>query len=63
MSSTGVGDRSFRFDATPHGKPAVESALLRWITSIPSLLILGALAAVGYVIWIITSVVILIQED
>jgi hypothetical protein len=38
-------------------------ALLRWITSIPGLLILGALAAVGYVIWIITSVVILIQED
>jgi len=62
MSSTGVGDRSFRFDATPHGKPAVESALLRWITSILGL-ILGALAAVGYVIWIITSFVILIQED
>jgi hypothetical protein len=59
----GVGDPSFRFDLTPQGKPTVGSALLRWITSIPSLLILGALASVGYVIWIIASIMILIQED
>lgn len=59
----GVSDSSFRFDVTPQGKPTVGSALLRWITSIPSLLILGALASVGYVIWIIASIMILIQED
>ncbi|HVP04150.1 MAG TPA: DUF4389 domain-containing protein [Dehalococcoidia bacterium] len=54
----GVSDPSFRFDVTPGGTPTVGSALLRWITNIPHLLIVSALVSVSFIIWIIASVMI-----
>jgi hypothetical protein len=59
----GVSDPSFRFDVTPQGTPTVGSALLRFLTSIPSGLIVSALASVGYIIWIIASIMIFFQGD
>jgi hypothetical protein len=59
----GVSDPSFRFDVQPQASPTVGSALLRWIMGIPHLLIISALVSVGAIIWLIASVMILIQED
>jgi len=56
-------EAGIRFDIQPQGVPSVGSALLRLIMSIPSAIILSALATVGAVIWVIASVFILIQED
>jgi len=52
-----------RFDVTPSGSPAVGSALLRLIYSIPSAFVLGILGIVGVVIWIIAVISVLIQEN
>lgn len=39
--------RSVRLSIAPTGQPTIASALLRWITSIPSAFVLGLLAFVG----------------
>jgi hypothetical protein len=49
------------FDVQFSGKPTLGSALLRIIFSIPSLIVLSVLAWVGAVIWLIASIMILIQ--
>lgn len=59
----GSKDASFRFEVTPGGTPTVGSALLRYIFGIPHILIIGALGSVASIIWIVGSVMILIQED
>ncbi len=57
----GSNDPSFKYDVTPGGTPSVGGALLRWIYGIPHLLIISALVSVGGIIWLIGSVMILIQ--
>jgi hypothetical protein len=57
----GSKDPSFKFDVQPAGTPSVGNALLRWIFGIPHLLIISALVSVGSIIWLIASVMILIQ--
>jgi Domain of unknown function (DUF4389) len=56
-------DAPIKFDVQPQGNHTLGSALLRFITSIPSGLVLAALATVGGIIWLIASIMILIQED
>jgi hypothetical protein len=57
----GSKDPSFKFDVTPAGTSTVSGALLRWIFGIPHLLIISALVSVGGIIWLIGSIMILIQ--
>jgi hypothetical protein len=58
----GSKDPNFRFELTPGGTPSVGGALLRWIFGIPHLLIISALVSVGAIIWLIASVMILLNE-
>ncbi len=55
-------DPSVRFEVQPSGSPSVGSALLRLITSIPSLIVLSILNWVAGIIWLIGAVMILVQE-
>ena len=55
-------DTSVRFDVQPSGSPTIGSALLRWITSIPSAIVLGLLQWVATIVWIIAAVQVLMQE-
>jgi hypothetical protein len=55
-------DASVRYEVQPTGSPNVGSALLRLITSIPSLIVFSILNWVAGIIWIIAAVMILIQE-
>jgi hypothetical protein len=55
-------DPSVRFEVQPTGSPSVGSALLRLIMSIPSLLVLAVLLWVSAIIWLIASVMVLVQE-
>lgn len=57
----GSKDPSFKFEVRPAGTPTVGGALLRWIFGIPHLLIVSALVSVGGIIWLIGSIMILIQ--
>lgn len=59
----GSKDATFRYEISPGGTPSVGNALLRYITGIPHILIIGALGSVAGIIWIIGSVMILISED
>jgi Domain of unknown function (DUF4389) len=56
-------DPSARFEVQPSGSPSVGSALLRLITSIPSLIVLSILNWVAGIIWLIGAVMILVQES
>jgi hypothetical protein len=58
----GTKDPTFRFDVTPAGTPTVGGALLRWIFGIPHLLILSVLASLAGIIWLIGSIMILLNE-
>ena len=55
-------EEDIKFDLQPGGAPTVGSALLRLIYSIPSALVAGALVWVASVIWLIASVMVLMQE-
>ena len=55
-------DPSVRYEVQPTGSPSVGSALLRLIMSIPSLLVLAVLLWVSAIIWLIASVMVLVQE-
>ena len=55
-------DPSVRFEVQTTGSPSVGSALLRLIMSIPSLLVLAVLLWVSAIIWLIASVMVLVQE-
>jgi hypothetical protein len=52
-----------RFEVTPGGSPTVGSSLLRLIMSIPSAFVLAILNIVGFIIWIIAAISVLIQEN
>jgi hypothetical protein len=56
-------DPSVRYEVQPAGSPNVGSALLRLIFSIPSLIVLGVLLWVSSIIWLISAVMVLIQES
>jgi hypothetical protein len=55
-------DPSVRYEVQPAGTPSLGSALLRLIFSIPSLIVLGILNWVAGIVWLISAVMILIQE-
>lgn len=55
-------EEDIKFDLQPGGAPTVGSALLRLIYSIPIALVAGALVWVASVIWLIASVMVLMQE-
>jgi hypothetical protein len=50
------------FDIQRGGSPTVGSALLRWIYSIPSYVVLAVLGWVAGILWLVAAVMILIQE-
>jgi len=56
-------DTSVRFEIQPSGSPNVGSALLRLITSIPSMFVFAILNWVAGIVWLIGAVMILIQES
>lgn len=58
----GTKDPTFKFDVTPGGTPSVGGALLRWIFGIPHLLIIGVLGWLASIIWLIGSIMILLNE-
>jgi hypothetical protein len=47
---------------TPEGHPTMSSALLRLVTSLPALLLLALLSAVGALLWIAGAIVVLVRE-
>jgi|SRR4029453_2593626 hypothetical protein len=55
-------DPSVRYEVQPSGSPNVGSALLRLIFSLPSLIVLSVLLWVASIIWLISAVMVLIQE-
>lgn len=55
-------DTSVTYEVQPTGSPSVGSALLRLITSIPSLIVFSILNWVAGIIWVIAAIMILIQE-
>ncbi len=57
-----TAEEDIRFDLQPAGAPTVGSALMRLIYSIPSALVAGALLWVAAAIWLIASVMVLVQE-
>lgn len=62
LPSEGVQEQ-VRFDVQRGGSPSVGSALLRWIYSIPSAIVVGLLGAVAEVLWIIAAIMVLVQEN
>lgn len=56
-------EEAIRFDITPGGSPTVGSALLRLIMSIPSAFVLAILGILGFIVWIIAAISVLIQEN
>jgi len=55
-------DTSVRYEVQPIGSPTIASALLRLILSIPSAIVLSILLWVSSIIWLISAVIVLIQE-
>jgi len=55
-------DTSVRYEVQPSGTPSIGSALLRLITSIPSVIVFYILNWVATIIWLIAAVMVLIQE-
>jgi hypothetical protein len=59
----GGGDEApVRFEVEPSGSPTVGSALLRIVYAIPSLIVLAILGVAGAVVWVISLVLILVNE-
>ncbi len=61
LPSEGI-EEQVKFDVQRGGHPTVGSALLRWIYSIPSAIVLGVLGWVAEILWIVAAVQVLIQE-
>jgi hypothetical protein len=59
----GGGSQSVRFEVGRSGSPTVGSALLRILYAIPSLIVLAILGLVGAIVWVISVVLILINES
>jgi len=55
-------DPSVRYEIQPAGTPSVGGALLRLITSLPSIIVFSILNWVAGIIWLIGAVMVLIQE-
>ena len=62
LPSEGV-EEQVKFDVQRGGSPSVGSALLRWIYSIPSAIVVGLLGAVSEVLWVIAAIMVLVQEN
>lgn len=56
----GGGENPARFEVRRSGVPTVGSALLRIVTSIPSLIVLGLFAFVGVFVWLMALVLVLV---
>jgi hypothetical protein len=52
-----------RYDVACAGTPTIGGALLRWVTSIPALVVLWVLGAVSVVLWLIAAVAILVRRQ
>jgi uncharacterized Tic20 family protein len=61
LPSEGV-EAQVKFDVQRGGNPTVGSALLRWIYSIPSAIVLGVLGWVAEILWLVAAVQVLLQE-
>ena len=62
LPSEGVQEQ-VKFEVQRGGSPSVGSALLRWIYSIPSAIVLGLLGAVSEILWVIAAIMVLVQEN
>jgi hypothetical protein len=58
----GGDDSPLRFEVERSGSPTVGSALLRIVYAIPSLIVLAILGIAGAVVWVISLVLILVNE-
>jgi hypothetical protein len=58
----GSGRRPVRLEIVRSGSPTVGSALLRIVTAIPSALVLVLLGGVGWFVWLIAAISILLNE-
>ena len=56
-------ERAPRFQVERSGEPTTESALLRILYAIPSLIVLAILAFFGAIVWTIAAVCILVSES
>jgi hypothetical protein len=59
----GGGQNPVRFEVERSGSPTVGSALLRILYSIPSLIVLALLGIVGAIVWVISVVLVLVNES
>jgi uncharacterized Tic20 family protein len=62
LPSEGV-EEQVKFEVQRGGSPSVGSALLRWIYSIPSWIVLSVLGWVAGILWLVAAVQVLIQEN
>jgi len=62
LPSEGV-EEQVKFEVQRGGSPTVGTALLRWIYSIPSAIVVGVLGAVSEVLWVIAAIMVLVQEN
>jgi hypothetical protein len=60
---SGDGGSVVVFEVDAGGEAGVVSALLRWVTSLPALLVLAVLSCVGSVVWIIGAVAVVATEQ
>jgi hypothetical protein len=56
------GRRPVRLEITRSGSPTVGSSLLRIIKAIPSALVLTLIGIVGWIVWLLSAVFILLNE-
>ena len=56
-------EEAIRLEIQTRGTPSVGSALLRIFLSIPSFIVLGVLGWVAGIIWLIATVMILVQDN
>ena len=56
------GRRPIRFDVVRSAAPSVGSALFRIVKAIPSAFVLVAIGLVGWVVWVIAAISILVTE-
>jgi hypothetical protein len=59
----GGGRRPLRFEVAVSGSPTVGSALLRLVTAIPISAITNALGIVGWLVWLIAAIWVLVSEQ
>jgi hypothetical protein len=59
----GQGEHPVRFQVERSGSPTVGSALLRFVSAIPSLIALAILVFVGSIVWVLAVVLVLVHEN